>query len=283
MGKEGWGDAPRILTVGPWREVRKWNRDAREAGERRRVFCASLADVFENNVEPMVDFHGRTLHVNGQEFSSDPAHRAHGAVVLDDVRRRLWGVIRQCDSLDFLLLTKRPENIRWMLPDDLKGRHNVWLGTTVESNKYLWRLNELLAVPAAVHFVSAEPQLEEIDFRPWLEWSTYYGPVWIDWIITGGESKQGADHEPRPYNVAWARSIVQQCREAHIPCFIKQLGSRPVVDLVGPSRVVECGRNLSTPVVRTFDVDLKHPKGGDPQEWPKDLRVREVPETGDQP
>jgi protein gp37 len=101
-----------------------------EHGRRQRVFCASLADVFDNQV--------------------DPAWRAD-----------LFNLIRECDQLDWQLLTKRPQNIRKMLPADWgDGYPNVWLGSTAEdAHAYKQRASFLLKIPAAVHFVSYEPAI----------------------------------------------------------------------------------------------------------------------------
>jgi protein gp37 len=220
MGLKIWGNQPRYKTKSPWRNVRKWNAAAAQAGEMRRVFCASMADVFEDHAQ------------------------------LPPWRDELWGVIRELRSLSFLLLTKRPENIASMLPKDLWGSDNIWLGTTVESSDYLWRAEELLKLPAVVRFVSCEPQMEAIDFRPLL------GRRRISWVIAGGESKQGKDHEPRQYDLAWARSIVRQCRSKRVWPFVKQFGSRPIENHV-PVRIRRAGT--------------------DPGEWPADLRVQEFP------
>ncbi len=123
-----------------WREPIKWNRQAGEAGIRRRVFCASLADVFDNQVPG--------------EWRSD-----------------LWALIAATPHLDWLLLTKRPQNIAKMLPviefegkDWGTGWPNVWLGTTVENQEQAdIRIPHLLAVPAVRRFLSCEPLLGPVD------------------------------------------------------------------------------------------------------------------------
>ncbi len=144
---------------------------------------------------------------------------------------------------------------------------NVWLGVTVESNKYpvvydrgLW----LLRTPAAIRFVSIEPMIDKFFLpRAWLpglpithEEALERGALrqqTLDWVIVGGESGPRA----RPCNVAWIRGIVEQCRRHGVPVFVKQLGSNATDD----------GTRVRT----------KHPKGGDPDEWPEDLRVRQWP------
>ena len=127
-GQVAWGNNPRRRTTATyWNAPKAWNGRASEFqskfGRRQRVFCASLADVFDNQV--------------------DPAWRAD-----------LFELILECDQLDWLLLTKRPQNIRKMLPADWgAGYANVWLGTTAEdANAYQQRASHLLALPAAVRF-----------------------------------------------------------------------------------------------------------------------------------
>jgi protein gp37 len=164
----------------------RWDRKAAAAGTRTKVFCASLADVFDAEV--------------------NPAWRAD-----------LWDTIRATPNLDWLLLTKRPENIRGMLPVGYaESCDNVWLGTSVESQDYLWRAETIATLPAAVHFLSVEPMLAPVDLR---ELFARYGHLrW--WIICGGESGPGA----RPMEVAWVRDLRDQCLEAGIPFHFKQWG-----------------------------------------------------------
>ena len=161
-GQVEWGNHPRRRTTEAyWRNPLAWNNRARlfqtEHGRRQRVFCASLADVFDNQV--------------------DPSWRAD-----------LFNLIRACDELDWQLLTKRPQNIRKMLPADWgDGYPNVWLGTTTEDARaYKQRAAHLLKVPATIHFVSYEPAigpLEELDIDG-------RSP---DWVIIGGESGVRSD------------------------------------------------------------------------------------------
>jgi protein gp37 len=150
---------------------------------------------------------------------------------------------------------------------------NVWLGTSIEDQRSAdERIPHLLRCPAAVRFLSCEPLLGPVGLRPPriidIQRTRRVGYVqawrirregWIDWLIVGGESGPRA----RPCNVDWIRSIVEQCRAAQIPAFVKQLGSRPVwsssADPVGPG------------------------KNDDPDEWPEDLRVREWPQNTEVP
>lgn len=166
-----------------WRKPLQW---AKAAIGRPRVFCASLADVFDNKA---------------------PA----GA------RADLFALIRSTPQLDWLLLTKRPQNIVKMLPEDWgAGYPNVWLGTTCEDQKhYDMRWPVLAAVPAAVRFISYEPAIGPLSM------------VWgkPDWIICGGESGPGARYmEP-----AWAETVRDQCAASGISFFMKQMtGKKPV-------------------------------------------------------
>lgn len=121
---------------------------------------------------------------------------------------------------------------------------NVWLGVSVEDRRHLFRIAELRATPAALRFLSLEPLLEdlgEIDLTG------------IDWVICGGESGPRA----RAFDIAWARALMVQCAGCQVPFFMKQLGSRPYDG------------------ARRFLCADRH--GGDPEQWPADLRVRQFP------
>jgi protein gp37 len=202
-----------------WLEPRKWNREAEVAGVRRRVFCASMADVFEDN----------------------PA--------LVGERVRLFRLIESTPSLDWLLLTKRPENLLAMLPHSwthFEPMPNVWLGTSVEDQRAAdERIPLLLQTPAAVRFLSAEPLLGPVELFDTSEGAlrgvavirsggqSHDGPSgpseWfddsysgIDWVIAGGES--GPNY--RPLDLDWARSLRDQCTSAGVSYFFKQIGGR---------------------------------------------------------
>jgi protein gp37 len=124
-------------------------------------------------------------------------------------RARLWKLIRKTPNLDWLLLTKRPENIPAMMPHG--DWPNVWLGTSVEDRKRLRRVDSLRVAPqhVPVRFVSAEPLLEDlgaVDLRG------------VGWLIVGGESGPGY----RPMRHEWAWSLLRQCRAAGVAFFFKQ-------------------------------------------------------------
>ncbi|HUT60646.1 MAG TPA: DUF5131 family protein, partial [Phycisphaerae bacterium] len=137
------------------------------------------------------------------------------------------------------------------------------------------RIPDLLRSPATVRFLSCEPLLGDLDIRQWLGGVDIVrehgsrGKViahardGISWVIVGGESGHGG---ARPCNVEWIRSVVSQCREAGVACFVKQLGAQqvrlPDGEYWGPAHAL---------------VPHRDPKGGDPDEWPEDLRVREWP------
>ncbi len=189
-----------------WNEPRKWNAAAERAGERRRVFCSSMADVFEDRPD------------------------------LEPERAKLWRLIPETPHLDWLLLTKRPENFAGMLPWHKHGTSawpNVWLGTTVEDQAYAnLRIPELLGVDAAVRFLSCEPLLGPITIealkprlmphdRVGYATAAMFGPEHvrtIDWVIVGCESGHGA----RACEVEWLRSIRDQCAAARVAHFLKQ-------------------------------------------------------------
>jgi protein gp37 len=278
-----------------WKEPIGWDRMAKQAGERRRVFCASLADVFE-------DWKGRIHAASGLEMwvdnqtgfweeagdYQDYAHR-HRPLTLDDVRARLFPLFDATPNLDWLVLTKRPENIAKMMPeihpsgnlDPIASapyghpmrivRPNIWLGVSVEDQKRAdERIPLLLQTPAAVRFLSCEPLLGPINLhfgrseglptenepcreRHWL----------LDWVIVGGESGPGA----RQAHLEWFRDIIRQCKAANVPVFMKQTG-----------QCVLTGRtSINGPSVATQAVMLKDKKGGTMSEWPSDLRIREFP------
>jgi protein gp37 len=206
-GQVAWGNSPRRRTTPSyWNAPITWNKRAAEFrlkfGRRQRVFCASLADVFDNQV--------------ARAWRAD-----------------LFELIRDCDQLDWLLLTKRPQNIGKMLPADWgTGYANVWLGTTAEdADAYQQRVSHLLAQPAAVRFVSYEPALGPL------------GPISIagrvpDWIIIGGESGVRADLI-RVTHPQWARDAIAECRRENVAPFLKQWGTYTNNPLV-----VEDGRTI---------------------------------------
>lgn len=179
-----------------WNEPLAWNRAAERAGVRRRVFCGSMCDVLEDRDD------------------------------LGDHRLRLYRLIEQTPSLDWLLLTKRVENVMDFIPELYKHGGwpaNAWIGATAENQEMAdRRVPQLLKVPAPVRFLSCEPLLGPIDLaqagdNSCVEWHENGG---IGWVIVGGESGPNA----RPTHPAWVRSLRNQCQEAEVPFFFKQWG-----------------------------------------------------------
>jgi protein gp37 len=205
-----WGaGAPRRRTsASNWRKPVEWNAKAKEFlaqhGRRQRVFCASLADVFDNEV--------------------DPSWRAD-----------LFQLIKATPDLIWLLLTKRIGNARPMIADaltheselssELDPLPNVWIGATIVNQVEADRdIPKLLAVPAAKRFLSIEPMLGEIDLDAWLspehERQHIGAQAGIHWVIVGGESGANA----RPMHPEWAESLRDQCAAAQVPFLFKQWG-----------------------------------------------------------
>lgn len=244
----------RVTSAGNWREPLRWNRKAAATGVRHRVFCASLADVFEDRPD------------------------------LAEPRARLFRLIEETPALDWLLLTKRTDRMVDLAREagwSGDWPTNVWAGTTVESHKRAQeRIPHLLQVPARVRFLSCEPLLEAIDLSaipanleplPGRETWDYvnaltghgYHPQGdaseeacyqrLSWVIVGGESGHGA----RPFDLNWARSLRDQCKAPGVPFFFKQAGSR-ALDGDKPLR-------------------LRSYKGDDLSELPADLAVQDVP------
>lgn len=263
--------------------------------------------VPEKLLEPLSWRKPRRVFVNSM---SDLFHEAVPFEAID----RVFGVMALARQHTFQVLTKRPERMReflngpmradrwialmeWMAevkPDaDIRDfglrieagkllASNVWLGVSVEDQATAdARIPVLLDTPAAVRFVSYEPALGPIDLRAVRisdgcaedvlgdgEWrGEPAAPPGIDWVIVGGESGPGA----RPCELAWIRSVARQCAEAKVACFVKQLGAHPIEFW----ETEPWEPNASGPFV------LRDRKGGDPAEWPADLRVREFP-TADQ-
>lgn len=195
-----WGaDAERVpASDAYWRQPLGWARAAAREGVRRRVFCASTADVFEDRSD------------------------------LDPLRARLWELIRATPELDWLLLTKRPHRMAaWACKHGWPD--NAWAGASVENQAAAdERVPHLLKVPARVRFLSCEPLLGPVDLEPWLDqgyesngpagWMQ--GPSPIHWIIVGGESGARA----RPMHQEWARSLRARAEAAGAAFLFKQWG-----------------------------------------------------------
>lgn len=217
-GQSDLWDGERRLTK-TWRDPVKWDRDARQKGIRYRVFCASLADVFDN-------------------------------AVADAWRADLWNLIRATPNLDWIIVTKRIGNAAKMVPPDWgRGWPHVWILATVCNQAEADRdIPKLLATAAAVRGISYEPALGLVDVGylridddnfldaltgEFISRARMSGggtamirvnkPVYppLDWIICGGESGPGA----RPIHPDWARSMRDQCEAAGVAFFFKQWGA----------------------------------------------------------
>ena len=220
-----WGPTAerRISADSTWAQALAWDVKHRKAKTRGRVFCASLADVFEDRPE------------------------------LEAPRIRLLALIALTPSLDWLLLTKRPDVMAQVMNDfALHGRvvaaanvwrrafprrnldaiavhdprdgwHNLWAGTTVENQRAAdERIPHLLRVPARVRFLSCEPLLGPVELPcgATIDGEATDEITGIHWVIAGGESGPGA----RPSHPEWFRSLRDQCAQAGIPFFFKQWG-----------------------------------------------------------
>ena len=235
----------------------KWQREAQVTRTRSLVFTGSWFDFFEAEADPW--------------------------------RGEAWDIIRRCPDLTFQVLTKNAERIADHLPADWgDGWPNVWLGVSVEDQEWAdRRVPHLLRIPARVRFLSVEPQLGPIEFSDMTRRADAVSQLGkkaltgIHWVIVGGESGPHA----RPFDLAWARSIRDQCRAAEVAFFAKQLGAHVVCrnDEVS-DWFDECG-HLDLGHVERFQgavgrvYGFRHPAGADPAEWPADLRVQEFPET----
>lgn len=275
-----WGaTAPRKRTAArTWNDPPAWDRAAAKAGERRRIFCASLADVFEDRDD------------------------------LKPWREELFRMIEATPNLDWLLLTKRTERMADLAADagwTERWPDNAWAGSTMENQKrFDERIVHLLSVPAKTHFVSAEPLLGPLDVRSWVkplaacdacDWSgdrerllerhrcprcgdigvdlmdgVFQLERWmhglrrsdpanngarLDWIIVGGESHK-THSKARPFQLEWAESVRDACFGSATRFFMKQLGSNPFF--------------RGGPYPKTG-------KGDTPAEWPFTLQIQEVP------
>lgn len=207
--KWGAGEPRARTSEANWKKPLAWNRKAAKEGRRFRVFCASLADVFD-------------------------------AEVPQGWRGELFDVIKATPHLDWQLLTKRPQVALKFFTDrpDLQGLPNVWLGTTVESQKMAdLRIPTLMSVPGVVkRFLSCEPLLGPIDLdetvrraRLAVSVASPVATASIDWVIAGGESGPKA----RAARPDWFRSLRDQCAATGVPFFFKQWGEWAPLDGTG--------------------------------------------------
>ena len=187
FGRVTWGESRVRTAVSTWKQPEKWNRDAEKLDYRPRVFCSSLADVFDNH-----------------------------SSITSGWRGDLWHLIARTPHLDWLLLTKRPQNIDKMMPETYgapawgNGWPNVWLGITAENQQeYDRRWLHLATIPAAVRFISYEPALGPLSIA---------GGNLPNWVIAGGES--GPLY--READADWYRAIRDECEMYGVPFLFKQ-------------------------------------------------------------
>ena len=263
----------------------------------QRVFVNSMSDLFHEDVPDqfIVDVFGvmALAHWHTFQVLTKRADRMRSFLAAGD-----HGIVNQFKAIQDsggvgpramfeALSIKRRDSIEWQWP-----LPNVWLGCSVENQQYAdARIPLLLQTPAAVRFISAEPLLGPIHldaFEKGTCWRCCGGGEvagdyfaddgmaqcdcadgWdddnpgLDWVIIGGESGPGA----RPFDLAWGRSIVEQCKAAGVPVFVKQVGTHPIGDFDAD------GQTVWTVSAH----GLRDRNGGDPLEWPADLRVREFP------
>lgn len=211
--KDCWGPKGirKMMSESYWQQPVKWNKQAEKSGVRARVFCASMADVFEDST----------------------TMPAESWVDVENARARLFMLIGATPNLDWLLLTKRPENVKGYVPPswDDGFPDNVWIGTSVEDQEQAdKRIPHLLKIPAKVRFLSCEPLLGPVTIGRYF-WNLVkvdesgWQPGFIDgrqsnlhWVIVGGESGPGK----RPFDPDWARVIRDDCKAAGVAFFGKQ-------------------------------------------------------------
>lgn len=261
-----WGPNGKRVVNADWLQVSTWNRQAREAGRFERVF-PSLCDPWEIWTKVMHDHQGGVLLSPGGQPRT-----------MDQYREKFLTTVDFNPYLDWLILTKRPENIpsMWTVPmidgrtDSEILRPNVWLGASVGHPKSKWRIDELrkCRLFAPILFLSIEPLIEPLGDLD------LFG---IDWVVVGGESGDNA----RPCHLDWIRDVVRQAHAQGVPVFVKQLGKIVIAsDAIDPlDQFPEFrGKFWQGEDADSIHVALRHKKGGDPKEWPIDLsRLREWP------
>lgn len=177
---------------------------------------------------------------------------------IDPFRHEMFEIIRACPQHTFQLLTKRPERLAHVLPLDWgRGYRNCWLGTSVgsDTDQAMQRIHDLCVADAEVKFISVEPLWGRMrDFIPFDYQLTGREPM-IDWVIVGGESgNDKGKYRYRDCELAWIEEVVEQCRAAGVPVFVKQLGT-----------------------FLSKKLGLKDRHGGDISEFPSHLRIRQFP------
>ena len=284
--KDNWGKGKPRRRTKDWSKPARWNRD---------LICDACGEAGPATPVMLRDL---KCYQCGQRTMR--LRRVFPSIMdwLDDEVPIEWfadflRLIYDTPNLDWLLLTKRPENWRnrinqaalhlnngavptqgWAKTLDWReGRPpaNVWVGFSAENAECLWRRwGDAKIIPAKQYFISLEPLLGDVagTLNTVLTEAGALGkPVWC---IFGGESGPGA----RPCHVEWVRDLVRQGRYAGVPVFVKQLGAFVIEDHCMCPGTLDGGPDCKQCAARRF---LCHPKGGDPAEWPEDLRVRDFP------
>ena len=205
--QERWGRDPSVVVrTSTWRDPIRWEFDAHIHNRRARVFTCSWSDWFHEDADPWRD--------------------------------EAWAIVRSCPHLDFQILTKRHERIAEHLPADWGpgGYANVWLGVSIENDRFTHRADTLRRIPAVVRFLSAEPLLGPL---PSLDLTG------IDWLIVGGESGPGY----RPMHLDWVRALQARATMHRTAFFFKQSAApRTEMGIELDGRIV---RNYPTPRTTT--------------------------------
>lgn len=242
---------------------RKWNIIF-EAGGKRHVTQSGFTDP--PKWQRMHDRGQTTMRVNGQNV---PVPKWVFFCSLSDffdnewppeVRARAWAMIRECPALRPQIVTKRIGNVAKMLPLEWgmgeDYRHVGIIATMVDQSEVDRDFDKLsiLKTSFGIRWIglSIEPQLGPIKLGDRLQH--------LNWVIVGGESKQG-DHAARPFDLAWAASLIAECQAANVPVFMKQMGDNPKFN--------------REPFRKMRD------SGSRPEDWPRDFRVQEMPRVFD--
>jgi protein gp37 len=257
----------------------------------RMIFVNSMSDLFHEDVpDEFIDKTFAAMALAGWHTFQVLTKRANRLATYFSAGSRREAIVGQIQSLGWRArgglsyqlngegsgspLSKQVgirEGWLWPLP-------NVWLGVSAEDQRRSdERIPHLLRAPAAVRFVSYEPALGPVNLGLWRVAIPKHREHWPTervrnfWVIVGGESGQNS----RPFDLAWARSVIRQCKDAGVPVFVKQIGAVPV------------GSDGETSIIGRYENTfgngswrrLSDSKGGDMEEWPADLRVREFPEV----
>lgn len=211
-------------------------------GRPRVIFLGDMADVLQPGV-PFEYLKTEIIDVVNSEAG----------------KRHIW-----------MLLTKQSGRLvqfqQWLHDTHaLDWPENLWPGVSITSRRKTYRVSDLIKISSAFKFISYEPAWEYVDFEHWL-WNGADPSYHIRMIIMGGQS----GHNPKPFHLRWAQLIKINCEHAHVDFFLKQLGSNP---LKPRDLILRKGEKLGD----LIPLELKHPKGGDWNEWPADLRIRQFP------